>query len=413
MTASRDPDRLVRQFLMDGPAELSPRLAQAIRDDVRQTDQRVSRRPWRIPSMSRPILIFIVLGAALLLGGAVWLGAGGIGPSTPIATPAASAVAVAPAATPTTSSPPTVVEAGDSWLVYENADEQVGLIRPDGSGDHALVPGPDSQATPDWSPDGSQVAWIRQVADAAELWVAGADGASSRRLTQDMSSCGRTFTCTVAGNPRWSADGSSIAFIRTTYDQSRYLSSAVEIVDVATGSVRTVFETAEQQLKWVDWSPDGTQLVVELDTYDNVATDVTPTATTLALLEATAGATPKPIPNVPVFAGHPDWGQGGAILFRTNPYSGGVLAQPDEGTMIRTINPDGTGMQLILASGPGERILRGVSWAPDGSAILHAALDPVTGISTLRMADADGTHERSATGDITTKGGEPRLRPLP
>jgi Tol biopolymer transport system component len=227
-----------------------------------------------------------------------------------------------------------------------------------------------------------------------------------------MSNCGRTFTCTKSIHPRWSPDGSSIAFIVQTDDQSRFLSAAVAIADASTGTVTQVYSTSDAHLAFPDWSPDGKRVVVEIDTYANHA-DPRPAETTLAILDVTGG-TPAPIPGLPAFAGHPDWNaDGSAIVFRTNPYIEGQTADQTTGTAIRTVAPDGTAGRIVLEEPRNGRVLRGTSWTPDGTGILYAAIDRGTGDSTLRIVDADGTHDRSATGETTTVGGEPRLRPHP
>jgi hypothetical protein len=134
MTAPRDPDRLVRAYLADGPAELSPRLAQAIRDDVQRTNQRASRRPWRMPPMPRLLIVLAPVAALILVVGALALGGGASNPppvAPPQPSPAASAAAVASDSPEPESTP--VVAAGEEWIVYEGPDGFVQLIRPDGS----------------------------------------------------------------------------------------------------------------------------------------------------------------------------------------------------------------------------------------------------------------------------------------
>ena len=71
MTASRDPDRLIRAFLAEGQTDLADQVYDAVRSEIDHTNQRVFIGPWRTPFMNR--FVPIALGAAavvvvLLLG---------------------------------------------------------------------------------------------------------------------------------------------------------------------------------------------------------------------------------------------------------------------------------------------------------------------------------------------------------
>ncbi len=101
MTASRDPDRLIHHFILEGEEQLQDQVYDAVRAEIEQTRQRAMFGPWRMPNMNK--LVPIGLGAAAvvvaLVIGAQLLGSpepGGFGapPSTePSATlePSASA----------------------------------------------------------------------------------------------------------------------------------------------------------------------------------------------------------------------------------------------------------------------------------------------------------------------------------
>jgi hypothetical protein len=65
MTASRDADRLVRAFLLEGDEELSDRVYDAVRAEIEQTRQRTVFGPWRTPSMNK--YMTLGLGAAAVV----------------------------------------------------------------------------------------------------------------------------------------------------------------------------------------------------------------------------------------------------------------------------------------------------------------------------------------------------------
>lgn len=89
MTASRDPDRLIRAFLDEGPVELPDRVYDAVRSDIDRTRQRVVVVPWRIRDLNSyarlalaaaAVLVAAVVGINLLpMAGS---GVGGASPSS-------------------------------------------------------------------------------------------------------------------------------------------------------------------------------------------------------------------------------------------------------------------------------------------------------------------------------------------
>ena len=116
MTASRDPERLIRAFLDEGPIELPERAYHAVRSTIDQTRQRAVVGPWRGPRMfsrARYAVSGIATLAVLLVSVGLFMRPGGpLAPdsspsptSTPLAAPSAtpSADAATPTVSPTTS----------------------------------------------------------------------------------------------------------------------------------------------------------------------------------------------------------------------------------------------------------------------------------------------------------------------
>ena len=65
MTASRDPDRMIRAFLDEGEAQLDDRVYDAVRAEIEQKRQRAVVGPWRTPIMNK--FVTIGLGAAAVV----------------------------------------------------------------------------------------------------------------------------------------------------------------------------------------------------------------------------------------------------------------------------------------------------------------------------------------------------------
>lgn len=111
---------------------------------------------------------------------------------------------------------------------------------------------------PRWSPDGTKIAFIRQIHQraqaSAELFVMNADGTDLQRLTDDHAS---------DGYPSWSPDGKSIAF-----DSNRNGRGQVYVIELATRTVTqlTGIEREEEgklSSACPDWSSDGTQIIYQ------------------------------------------------------------------------------------------------------------------------------------------------------
>jgi len=67
MTASRDPDRLIRAFLHEGLDELPDPVYDAVRDRIEQTRQRAVIGPWRTSNMNRYLQIGLAAAAVVVI----------------------------------------------------------------------------------------------------------------------------------------------------------------------------------------------------------------------------------------------------------------------------------------------------------------------------------------------------------
>jgi len=83
MTASRDPDRLIRTFILEGEDELHDQVYDAVRAAIEHKQQRVVIGPWRMPIMNKILGYGLAAAAvvAVVLIGAQLLGSpgGGLG----------------------------------------------------------------------------------------------------------------------------------------------------------------------------------------------------------------------------------------------------------------------------------------------------------------------------------------------
>jgi hypothetical protein len=136
MTSSRDPDRLIREFLDDGLTELPDRSYEAVRSHIDNTRQRVVIGPWRKEQMQR-YAMFAIAAAAIVLVAVIGIqflpGNGGVGgPPNPTASPSPSP---SPTPTPTpaalTTTGGTALAAGTYYIdnSYPEIRGETGLTR--------------------------------------------------------------------------------------------------------------------------------------------------------------------------------------------------------------------------------------------------------------------------------------------
>jgi eukaryotic-like serine/threonine-protein kinase len=87
------------------------------------------------------------------------------------------------------------------WLVY-NSDttEKLFVVRTDGKDSRQLTHGPSKDRGPRWSPDGSRIAFYSNRSGTYQLWTIKPDGSEPQQVTEESSTNGLVF-------PVWSPDG--------------------------------------------------------------------------------------------------------------------------------------------------------------------------------------------------------------
>jgi TolB protein len=260
------------------------------------------------------------------------------------------------------------------YLDAAHTTSAIFVINPDGTGERQLTnPGPgtiDNQ--PDWSPDGSKIAFER-CTNRCEVWEINADGSGLARLGPD---CDATPppTCEDRSAAVWSPDGRSISISRAwgAVRQGTIRYSALSIMNAQGGGVRqlVVSKPFAGDRGSAAWSPDGKRLVVEI-VNDGLASApaVGPQGHRALFIVNADGKGLRQLTPWSLNGGeHPDWSPDGKrILFRSVPHDNDEL----NGGVMYTIRPDGSGLEALLHVGA-KAFLNNYSYSPDGKWITFA-----------------------------------------
>jgi Tol biopolymer transport system component len=252
---------------------------------------------------------------------------------------------------------------------------------------------------PDWSPDGSRIAFERApAAGAHSIWTVAADGTGLQRLTPACAPRADIPTCRADdATPAWSPDGRHIAFQRASGALRKKNGTVVSVyrlsLVVADASGRNV-----RTLVWLGpwrgdvhspaWSPDGKELAF-IGEHMTSKTNGTGCACPGLYVVNEDGSGLRRITPAWLHVGlRPDWSpDGSTILAATEPVDDTGL-----GANLYTIHPNGTALRKLTHLTGFER-LSGASWSPDGTSIVAATSRGATGVGwpDLDVMRADGT----------------------
>src|SRR5262249_43972629 len=141
-------------------------------------------------------------------------------------------------------------------LLYAN--RRLYIAAPDGSQFRPITTGIAQEFDAIWSPDGTEIAFVRSGADRKlNIWLMDASGAGQRQLTHIPAEEGQPEW------PAWSPNGRRLAIQVGEYS-SQKRASHIWMIDVATGEARKLAAHAESYLDETPaWFPDGKRLAFQ------------------------------------------------------------------------------------------------------------------------------------------------------
>src|SRR4051794_3735042 len=260
---------------------------------------------------------------------------------------------------------------GDIWTMRADGSERTRLTD---------TPGDAESVLPAWSPDGTQIAFVRG-GEPTSIWVRDFATGAERRIIRS----GKTA---IDSEPDWSPDGGTLVFTRLRLSSKR-LMTELRTVDLQTGRQRKLASTTLHSTLLFygtpQFSPDGTRLLYTLTKQDRKSHF----APALYALDLAGGKSRRIAAGGQTGAWSPD---GQRIAFSGVRDRNGQSCG-DDGCSFRgelyLMNADGSGLTR-LTDNKGDDIKP--TWTPDGGAIVFQSTrnSPEAGGAELYAVRPDG-----------------------
>ncbi len=261
----------------------------------------------------------------------------------------------------------------DGRRIVFDANEEIYVVKADGTGLRRLTRNRVADVSPTWTPDGSQILFLRREG----LYLMKPDGTRRRRLR-------RTPRC--ASDPAFSPDGTKIVFVDVCGESPIYVMNAdgTGVRQIGVGDNPS-------------WSPDGAQLA--FDTFFRPPS--------IALVRGDGSA-----PRILTSGAEPAWSPDGEkiVFTREEPV---VCSPGDRITRLLAVNVDGSGeVEVTSRSSTGRCEFRDSDpdWQPRCTRYGTKRRDRLVGTAGRDIVCALGSSDRveAAAGDDVVIGGAGR-----
>lgn len=125
----------------------------------------------------------------------------------------------------------------------------IATVRTDGTGRRQLTKARFDNMSPDWSPDGSKIAYVSNRDGNYEIFVMDRDGTNKVQLTHEQDAVESFY-------PRWSPDGTEIVFQRSP---SPIEPAQIYVMEADGTNIRQLTSEAKTSTQ-PQWSPDGSKI---------------------------------------------------------------------------------------------------------------------------------------------------------
>src|SRR5262245_37421717 len=264
------------------------------------------------------------------------------------------------------------------WDKKENRRvSHIWLVSVDGGPTTKLTTGEKGETSPQWSPDGSQIAFLADRDKGTQVWVIPVDGGEADKLTSEEINV-QSF--------RWSPDAKYIAFItrdtpkdkndREKRRKDRFDTIVVDS-DFSFSHLWTINVDTREKKRLTEgnfsvsdpkWSPNGASIAFVMSksgSQESSFIDISEDRNTDIYMIPAGGGSPRQLTANPGPDSNPEWSPDGKLIaYTSNPEQKSWAEKTDA----MVISPDG-GSPRNLTKDFFESAGAGLAWAPDGNAL--------------------------------------------